>query len=246
MSKIDRIEADIEATKAKLAVAEASLYDANCQLAKDEADWERIQDAILKCEARRDKMEALLTEQTAVWKILLAGQASTGQPARAPAATTGSVFQFVQPLLPPGPPDVIDNREFIVQLKLVNIDGTRFELSPFKGFRNYIKFKCDELGLKGYVWRVPVVHGKIVAAGTKAQLDNLIVFCKSLRSAGYIDTFTQEPAERNILIDSFDKLPSNRRHVQTGTFSDAKDDDVVSTTSADLPVLLGPPSPLPF
>lgn len=51
MSKIDRIEADIEATKTKLSEAET---------AKDFA--------------RRDRLEALLTKQTGVWENLLAAQ----------------------------------------------------------------------------------------------------------------------------------------------------------------------------
>jgi hypothetical protein len=128
-------------------------------------------------------------------------------------------------------------------LKFHNIDGTRFELSPYKGFRNYVKAECDKLGLFGYVWRVPVVHGKICACGTVEQLEGLIELCKAFRRAGYIETFTEEPVERNILIDGFDKLPSNRRHVQTGTYSDPKDEDVVSTTSADFPMMVGAPSP---
>jgi hypothetical protein len=87
-----------------------------------------------------------------------------------------------------------------------------------------------------------VVHGRIVASGTEAQLDSLLELCEAFVSAGYIETFTQEPAEKNIVIRGFAKLPSDRRHVQTGTYSDSKDDDVVSTTSADLPMMIGPPS----
>jgi len=50
-----------------------------------------------------------------------------------------------------------------------------------------------------------------------------------------------------VIIEHFEKLPSSRpssrRHVQTGEYSDPKDDEVVSTMSADKPVLLGAPSP---
>eukprot|EP00981_Chlorochromonas_danica_P012064 scaffold4399_cov175-Ochromonas_danica.AAC.14 len=130
-----------------------------------------------------------------------------------------------------------------LRLELHNIDGTRFELSPFKGFRNYVMAKCTEIGLSGYVWRVPVDHGRLLASGTDAQLESLIELCESFCAAGYIETFTQKPAEKNVVIRGFAKLPNNRRHVQTGACSDTKDDDVVSTTSADLPMMISSHSP---
>jgi acylphosphatase len=150
---------------------------------------------------------------------------------------TGSALQPLQPLLPPGPPDATDTRQFRLQLKLINIDGTRFELSPYGGFRNYVKAKCNELGVRGYVWREPKVHGKILAAGTKDQLNSLIDFCEELVTAHYIETFEEERATQNIVVRTFHKLPSKSKHVVTGRFSNPKDDDVVSSTSsADKPV----------
>jgi acylphosphatase len=157
------------------------------------------------------------------------------------ATPVQSVFQRVQPLH--ATQDTTIQRKYRLQLKLHNIDGTRFELSPYKGFRNYVKAKCTEIGLSGYVWRVPVAHGRLLASGTEAQLDSLLELCEAFVTAGYIETFTHEQAEKIIVIRGFAKLPSNRRHVQTGRYSDTKDDDVVSTTSADLPMMVGSHSP---
>ena len=156
-----------------------------------------------------------------------------------PISPVHTVFQRVQPLHP----SVSEQRKYQLQLKLHNIDGTRFELSPYKGFRNYVKAECTEIGLSGYVWRVPRVHGRLLASGTEAQLARLLELCESFVDAGYIETFTQERSEKNVVIRGFAKLPSNRRHVQTGTYSDTKDDEVVSTTSADLPMMIGSHSP---
>jgi hypothetical protein len=64
-----------------------------------------------------------------------------------------SVFQRVQ-LLHPSVSDISTERKYRLQLRLHNIDSTRFELSAYKGFRNYVKAKCTEIGLSGYVWRV--------------------------------------------------------------------------------------------
>jgi len=160
-----------------------------------------------------------------------------------PISPVHTGFQRVQPLHP-SVSETSNQRKYRLQLKLHKIDGTRFELSPYKGFRNYVKAKCTEIGLSGYVWRVPVVHGRLLASGTEAQLDRLLELCESFVDAGYIETFTQEPPEMNIVIRGFAKLPSNRRHVQTGLYSDTKDDDVVSnTSSADLPMMIGSHSP---
>eukprot|EP01032_Pedospumella_encystans_P021983 gene21983-24924_t len=62
---------EIDLIKGKIAITEADLAEA-----KKEKDF-----------ARRDRLEALLTEQTAVWKNLLASQASAAQPVPVPTAS---------------------------------------------------------------------------------------------------------------------------------------------------------------
>jgi acylphosphatase len=130
-----------------------------------------------------------------------------------------------------------------VQLKLFHIDGTRASLSEHRGFRKFVQVECQKLELKGYVWRVPNVHGKILAIGTRSQLDSLLRFVHDLQQYHFIQTFKPENPEFAVLTESFDILPSNRRHVETGLYSDQDLDDVVSTASADLPMLRGSPSP---
>eukprot|EP00981_Chlorochromonas_danica_P010030 scaffold2935_cov154-Ochromonas_danica.AAC.1 len=148
----------------------------------------------------------------------------------------------VQPVAPVFPTHHAPQEEFILQLKFHSVDGTKFILSEYRGFRNFIVSKATEIGLKGYVWRIPLVHATIVAVGTEDQLRALLTLCKTLRKDLLIQAFTREKPERDVLDDAFVKLPSTRRHVRTGKYSDAQDDDVASTTSVDQPVL-GAPSP---
>jgi hypothetical protein len=90
--------------------------------------------------------------------------------------------------------------------------------------------------VQGYVWRVPRVNGKIVAKGTRAQVDALLEFVRRLQRFGFIQTFIVENPERAVLIRSFDILSSSSKHVLTGQCSDETLDDVVSTSSAGLPM----------
>lgn len=98
------------------------------------------------------------------------------------------------------------------------------------------------MGLKGYVWREPNAHGKILAIGTRYQLDSLISFAQALQHHHFITTFVCENHEFAVFNESFDILPSRRRHVQTGQYSDQAVDEVFSMGSADLPMLRGSPS----
>lgn len=145
-------------------------------------------------------------------------------------------------LLPP-PPPVEDPMEYIAQFKLVRIDGVKPQLAKPSGFRKFVQKECTDIGVKGYVWRVPDVHGKILAVGKRAQMDSLLSFIRRLQTHGFIETFKPEAPEFAVLNETFDILPSSRRHVKTGGFSDRDLDDVVSTASADLPMLRGSPSP---
>lgn len=126
---------------------------------------------------------------------------------------------------------------------LIRVDGTRASLSVHRGFRRFVQAECRQRGLRGYVWRVPNVHAKVLATGTRSQLESLLAFVRSLQADGFIETFMPETPEFAILIADFDILPSTRRHVAKGTFSDPTLDDVVSTASADLPMFRGAPSP---
>ena len=145
----------------------------------------------------------------------------------------------IQSLLPNGPPDTTDTRQFRLVFALCNIDGTLPKLSPYKGFRNYVKSKCDEIGIDGYVCRVPLVHAEIVATGTMEQLFGLRNFCDELRVHHFIESFSYKPhADEFTVFSGFEKRRSVRKHVQTGTYSDGKDDEVLSThSSADTPLM---------
>ena len=65
MSRIDRIEADIEITKANIAItmADIKVTMAKIAAAEDEKDF-----------TRRDRLEGILTEQLKVMNLLLASQ----------------------------------------------------------------------------------------------------------------------------------------------------------------------------
>ena len=87
------------------------------------------------------------------------------------------------------------------------------------------------------MWRVPIVHGRILACGTSAQLDELIAFLTAIQRDGFIEGILIENRQDFAIInDSFIVVPSLHPRVATGKFSDKDFDDVVSTNSADAPV----------
>jgi hypothetical protein len=107
-----------------------------------------------------------------------------------------------------------------------------------------LQLGLSEMNLRGYVWRVPRTRASILAVGTRVQINDLIQFCDDLVAEGFIEGFQDERPKTHVLISGFVKIPSDRRNVITGPYSDPIYDDVVSTTSsADIPILQGPPSP---
>jgi hypothetical protein len=154
-------------------------------------------------------------------------------------AVEAYAIEVAPPNFPSAPPDEL----FRLQLELIEVDGTRASLSQYRGFRNLVVARCNEMSLDGYVWRVPRTRAKILARGTASQIEDLLRFCHFLRSDGYIRAYVHQKPEFHIVINGFAKLPSNRRHVLTGDFSDPRDDEVASTSSAGTPILRGPPSP---
>ena len=130
------------------------------------------------------------------------------------------------------PPVLPDN---YVQLKLVSIDGIRVSLAEWGGFRKYFKSKATEIGLSGYIWRVPITHAVVAAKGSKDQIGRLIDFVKELKEHLFIDTFAVEMPTQPILTTTFDILPSRRRKVVTEMYLQKELDEVDSQSSADVP-----------
>jgi acylphosphatase len=149
---------------------------------------------------------------------------------------------MAQQIAPLYPPDVHDDDTcFVLQIKVINIDGTKAGLTRDRGFRRFVVRHCSEFGLSGLVWRIPRVHGKILARGTKAQLDKLMNFMADLRSNGFVENYvTEKRQDFGITSNVFSVMPSIRSRVLSGTYSDKDLDDVVSTGSGDIPVLNSP------
>ena len=124
-----------------------------------------------------------------------------------------------------------------IQLKLVSIDGIRVSLAEWGGFRKFFKSKATDIGLRGYIWRVPITHASVVATGSKVQIDMLIDFVKELKEHMFIQTFVVERPTQPILTPTFDILPSRRRGVTTGLYSEKELDEDASQSSADTPVM---------
>ena len=124
-----------------------------------------------------------------------------------------------------------------VQLKLVSIDGIRVTLAEWGGFLKFFKSKATDIGLRGYIWREPITHAAVVATGSKVQIDMLIDFVKELKEHMFIQTFVVERPTQPILTSTFDILPSRRRRVTTGLYSEKELDEVASHSSADTPVI---------
>lgn len=145
--------------------------------------------------------------------------------------------QPIAPLFPPMPPA---GTRYVLQIKVIEIDGTRSDLRDL-GFRRFVQGHCAEYGLSGFVWRIPHVHGKILACGLPDQLDQLLVFVEELRCRGYIkgSLIEKDKQDYYITANTFIVLPSSRPRVFTGKYSDPDLDDVVSTGS-DILVLNSP------
>ncbi len=80
----------------------------------------------------------------------------------------------------------------------------------------------------GYVWREPTTRGKILARGTKSQIHELLTFCEELRNEKYIEGyFSESPVDYHVVMKGFCKLPSKRKFVQTGIYSDDEYDKVL-------------------
>ncbi len=150
----------------------------------------------------------------------------------------------VTPLLPPAPAEEEDTNIYVLQVKMFHIDGIKSALSPYRGFRNYVCHECRSMGLRGFVWRVPNVHGKLLARGTRSQLDLLVDFLGVMERGGFFESYIFERPEFNTYTGNFNILPSRVRFVSTGEYSDSSLHEVLSNSSADTPILQGPPSQL--
>eukprot|EP01038_Epipyxis_sp_PR26KG_P015241 gene15241-20543_t len=152
--------------------------------------------------------------------------------ARGTFVSSVSIAQTPAPIFPPVIPV---GTLYILQVKMINIDGTKSGLTQERGFRGFVRRNCSEIGLSGFVWRIPRVHGRIIARGTDAQLRSLLEFLNDLIHHGFIEDFAIENNRQDFHIysNSFTIMPSNRPRVVTGLYSDGDLDDVMSTRSAD-------------
>jgi hypothetical protein len=150
---------------------------------------------------------------------------------------------MAQPIVPLYPPNIPEGTRYVLQIKVIEIDGTKAALTQYRGFRRYVESVCTGFGLSGFVWRTPHVHGKILARGFPIQLDRLLEFVKELRVNHFIKGFGIENKQDFLISDNaFIVHPSTRPRVHTGDYSDPDLDDVVSTSSLDDIPVLGSPS----
>ncbi|RYH13359.1 hypothetical protein EON65_35825 [archaeon] len=148
---------------------------------------------------------------------------------------------FPHPPLLPQSHNEEDTTDYLIQFKIYHIDSSKDVLKGFKGFRKYVQDMCRSLGLHGYIWRIPNVHARILATGTRGQLHGLLDFLKNMQESELIGFFEVERPERGVFSTDFHVRPSESRFVETGEYSDQDMDDVVTTTSehADVAILKG-------
>jgi acylphosphatase len=138
----------------------------------------------------------------------------------------------------PAPAPVVETRQY----DLYHVNGALTSLSSHKGFRNYVKHRAINIGVKGFIWRVPDVHAIIIFSGTHEQVRAAEEFLREMQKQGMIEAIARTTPEKQPF-DGFSVLPSVRSKVQTGVFSEKALDDVVSQSSADQPMFRGAPSP---
>lgn len=139
----------------------------------------------------------------------------------------------------PVPAPVVETRQYT----LYHVNGALTSLSPHKGFRNYVKHRAVAIGVKGFIWRSPNVHAKLVVSGTVEQLVAMEIFLDEMRRYAMVEAYDRVPPEREVVGNFFAVLPSQSSKVNTGEHSDKALDEVASNSSADQPAFLGAPSP---
>lgn len=127
------------------------------------------------------------------------------------------------------------------QYHLEDVNGSILSLSEAKGFRHYVASRIREMGLKGYIKRVPRQHAKLVVTGTRAQLQEVEDFLEEMEEQGLIHGHFREKQPDMIPISkTFKVLSSDRKYVMTGSYSDKNLDETRSHFSADEPILREP------
>ena len=128
--------------------------------------------------------------------------------------------------------------QYVLQIKVLGIDGTRAGLTQERGFRNFVRRNCADIGLRGFIWRIPRTDGAVLARGTEQQLDRLMAFLHDLTTNHFITGFAIERNRQDYhipdVMDDFLVVNSRRRHVVTGDYSNPELDDVPSINSAEI------------
>ena len=117
-----------------------------------------------------------------------------------------------------------------------DVNGSITGLSETKGFRNYVASRIRAMGLKGYIKRVPRRHAKLVVTGTPSQITEVEEFLAEMEDQRMLHGHFREPPEKIPMSRTFKVLSSNRRFVLTGTYSDARLDEVQSYDYSDEPI----------
>ena len=157
------------------------------------------------------------------------------------AAAGAGILPLPEPIAKPQPPLypalVEVGRQYVLQVKVLGIDGTRAGLTQERGFRNFVRRHCGDIGLSGLVWRIPRTDGLILARGTRQQLDLFLLFLRDLQTNHFITGYAIDLNRQDYYIpdemNQFLVMNSRRRHVVTGEYSDPELDDVPSINSAE-------------
>mmetsp|Transcript_20998 Transcript_20998/g.15404 ORF Transcript_20998/g.15404 Transcript_20998/m.15404 type:complete len:202 (-) Transcript_20998:45-650(-) len=141
--------------------------------------------------------------------------------------------------------DIPSNRghpkEDTCQYHLEKVDGTLDTLSEFEGFRGYVAGKMKEIGVKGYIKRVPRDHATLLVSGTSDQIQLVEDFLSELEDERIIHGHFRERPERIPISKTFKILSSDRKFVLTGSYSNhALDEMNGKHLSSDDPIVLEP------
>lgn len=116
------------------------------------------------------------------------------------------------------PTETSGEEKFVLQFKILSVDGIKAQLIQERGFRNLVMKTCSGIGLSGFVWRVPRIDAQILALGIKIQFDRLIRFLNTLIENEFIGNYAVEKNRQDFYIssDKFSIMPSSRAGVITG------------------------------
>jgi len=124
---------------------------------------------------------------------------------------------------------------------LRSINGSLCSLSEEPGFRNYVARNLRDIGVSGYIQRIPRTDADLIVKGTREQLSRVRDFLNKIKQQGIIERcYVRNGTPMYEPEDEFEVMASDRPKVVTGNYSNREWDIVSVSTRSETPILKSP------